>query len=277
MFLDIRSEYGLSACELHMESNQFSAAFNLVDDENQALISTVRDQVKVLGVHLPYLDLNPISLNPATARMAIDIYLQSIRIAALVSADYAVFHARSAGTGLLARGRELEMWAGALKILAEAADRENLAFCMENADDIRLLDEVEGLVDSVPGIRMGLDIGHLFERERLTSPLARAAGRLCDNYLPAFRLTGRGVPFYQAKQWNKFLSERKEQLGCVHLHNYKDGRAHYPVSAGKIDMKRILPSIAAAGQIPVILEADYARFGIDWLHKDIAFIKEYLS
>lgn len=109
-FLSLQAEFRLEACELQMECNQFPSAFCQADDHVHAEISKLRERVHIMGIHLPYLDLNPISDNPLVAQFAMKIQRQAINTAALMNADYVVFHARGSQARQGDRQTEMARW-----------------------------------------------------------------------------------------------------------------------------------------------------------------------
>lgn len=276
-FFSLQADFALEACELHMESNQFPSAFYQVDDQLLKAISKIRSRVKIMGIHLPYLDLNPISNNPHIAQFATNTYKQAIHSAASLQADYVVFHARSSQVVLGDRQIELQQWQKIVSELGEYAHLIGIAFCFENADDIRLMDEVEKVICENRQVNLCLDIGHLFERIKLENPWEWLSGKISDRYLPLSASFKKGLPFYEIPIWSDFLIKYSDRIKCVHLHNHNGRIAHDPVTGGKINMDKMLHSFKQLASVPVIIEADYRRIGIERLRNDLAFIREVME
>ena len=97
-FFELQREFPLKACELHLDACLFEAAFWPWDvDVEDEVIASLRGAVKKLGVHMPFIDMNPISANPRIAGASKKMLEASLRFAAMVEADYVVFHAREIG------------------------------------------------------------------------------------------------------------------------------------------------------------------------------------
>lgn len=272
-FLALQREYPLRACELHMEAIQFSAGFWYWDRSVEPALSGIRRRVDVLGVHLPYLDMNPISPNPRIARVAIASYRSAIGRAASLGADYMVFHARGSHGLDASRECEVECWRRVVGSLMETAERHGVAFCFENADDVRLISEAAQILDADPRTRMCLDLGHLFERIQPASAMERIAAKLSDRLLPGTAIR-RGVPFYEAGDLNESC---RRGLSCVHVHNHDGTSAHRPLTEGKADIGRIIRDLGDLSGIPVVLEADYRHLDMQHVRKDITLLKGLLD
>lgn len=276
-FLNLQEEFSLEACELHMECNQFDSAFYHADDRILEVISKIRKRVKIMGIHLPYLDLNPISNNPHIAQFATNIYRQAINSAAVMNADYVVFHARGSEETHGDRQAELIRWREKAEELGEIARAGSIAFCFENADHVRLIGEMEKIISENPRVDVCLDIGHLFERVKLANSWAWLAGRFLDRYMPLTSILGKGMPFYEMPGWAGFLEKYSGRIRCIHLHNHNGTAAHCPITAGKINMIKLLRAMGDLASIAVIVEADYRQIGIEHLRKDLLFVKKVIS
>ncbi len=264
-FFELQSEFPLRACEVHMEAVQFASAFWYWDRSADAAVASIRERVETLVVHLPYLDMNPISPNPRLARIALAAQRSAIARSASLGADSAVFHARGQHGLNASRARELECWRTVVTSLTDAAERHRLTLCFENADDVRLISEMEWVLDADPRMRACLDLGHLFERIDPGRAVVRMACRLTDSYLPGFTVR-RGVPYYEAGDLSRLIGDR---VRCVHVHNHDGRTAHRPISDGKADIPRIIRSLGDLDEIPVILEADYRQSDLRKVKADI--------
>lgn len=95
LFFELQERYGLNACEVQLEASLYEAAVWPWDGEAERRIrDELRGNVERLGVHLPFMGLNPISDNPRVLEMTWKMYEKSMRFSANVGADYVVFHAR---------------------------------------------------------------------------------------------------------------------------------------------------------------------------------------
>ena len=275
LFFGLQQDFELDACEVHTERIQFATAFYRPEPDEQAVLALIRRRVAVLGFHLPYLDLNPLSVEPEIAGFARERFRRAIDQAADAGADYVVFHARGRSMPDSLRAADLSGWLAVLTDLTEWAGRQGVSFCQENADDLRSLRELAELAAGVPGLKVCIDIGHLFERLALPSGPARMAARIWDHFLPWCSASGKGMPFYEAGGAAGCLNLLGDSLQCIHVHNHDGRLAHQPLTLGKIDIGRFLGQCKATG-VPVILEADYRRFDQEMVRKDLDLLGGWL-
>lgn len=278
-FFRLQDEFSLGACELHMECSQFAGAFDQTDGRFLKDAREIRSRVKIMGVHLPYLDLNPLAGSPRVAEFAMQIYKEAILTAASLQADYVVFHVRGGnelpvvGSSADKRQSELPRWQQITAELSECALAKGLSFCLENADDMRLIAEIETILAASPDVSLCLDTGHLFERVYPEAAWQRLTGKIADRFLPSTSLWGQGVPFYEA-DWEELLSRYASRLKCIHLHNHNGKIAHCPLTQGKIDLKKLLAPLRKLTGVPLILEADYRRGRISQVHSDLEYLTQ---
>jgi sugar phosphate isomerase/epimerase len=261
-FFRLQDSFRLRACELHMEAIQFAGGFWYWDRSVDQTISAVRERVEVLGVHLPYLDLNPISPNPRIARIALAAQRAAIGRAASLGASYVVFHARGHHGLEATRESEIECWQGVVRSLADTAVAHGIGFLFENADDVRLMLEVGRILAECPKAGLCMDVGHLFERVDVP-PLYRRAARLMPSLLR------KGIPYCEAGGVGSIIREFQDRIRCVHLHSHDGREAHRPIGEGKTDVKRMVEGLSDLRNVPVIVEADYRRSSIDEVRKDL--------
>lgn len=277
VFLKLQEEFILEACELHMERSQFDSAFFQADEDVLDVVAAIRDKVKIMGVHLPYLDLNPVSDNPLIEQFATGIFGQAINDAAFMRADYVVFHARGSEDFYIDRQAELRRWVEKAGELDEVAGKNGISFLFENADRVRLLGDLEKIICEKPLVDICLDTGHLFERVRLENPWERLAGRVFDRCLPFTPILGKGMPFYEKPGCADFIAKYSGRIRCIHLHNHNGKTAHCPLTAGRINMAGIVRQISALTAAPVIIEADYRQAGVRQLRKDLEYLKKAME
>lgn len=275
-YLSLQSEFALDACEVHQEGIQFTAGFCRPGPAEIAALAMIRSRVAVLGFHLPYLDLNPLSADPVIADFAMARLRLAIAGAAEAGADYVVFHARGRRSPDSLRPMDLACWLEVVTQLSEYAADRGLVFCLENADDLRSIAELWALASKSPTTRVCLDIGHLFERLELPSASQRVAARLWDRFLPWAAVAGKGLPFFAAGGLSGCLDLLGDRLCCLHVHNHNGRLAHQPLTAGKIELGRELGRALPAG-IPVILEADYRRGDPAVVRGDLQLLRRWLS
>ncbi|HET6456359.1 MAG TPA: sugar phosphate isomerase/epimerase family protein [Armatimonadota bacterium] len=261
-FLKLQGSLPLKACELHLEAIQFEAAFWYWDRSVTETVSAIRERVDKMGIHLPYLDLNPISPNPRLAKVALAVQRSAIGRSASLGADYVVFHARGRHGLEPSREREIECWQKVVRALSDFAAERGIAFYLENADDVRLIDEVGQILVECPKAGLCLDVGHLFERVE-APPFYRRAAKVMPS------LVHKGVPSYEAGGLETIMRTFRDRIRCVHLHSHDGRTAHRPI-AGKISLK---PMIEGLQGIPMIVEADYRRSSIDEIRHDLALLE----
>ncbi len=276
LFLSLQEEFTLNACEIHMEAAQFSAALLWAATPVTESIAVIRGKVEILGVHLPYLDLNPISAVPHIAEFAIKTLETAISKASDIGADYVVFHARGVRRPEHPYETDIDCWAEVVTRLTQCAQDKNMVFCLENADDLRSIEDIAKILEKSPLTKVCLDIGHLFERLYIASIFGKLVAKAWDRWLPWSSLAGRGLPFYEMGSFGNIVYALKNKMFCIHVHNHNGRLAHQPLMLGKADLKALLGTLAAEIKGPIILEADYRNKSYETIIKDIILIKKVL-
>lgn len=274
LFLALQSEFLLAACEVHLEGIQFAAHYWRPDAIESAALSSIRERVGILGFHLPYLDINPVSIDPEIAAFAMNRLSRGIKIAAGAGADYVVGHVRGRSSPGSGRKSDLSRWLQIVTRLSEEAARQKIVFCLENADDLRSIEELNNLSVQSASTRICLDVGHLFERLELPGAISRTAARLWDRYLPWSAVCGKGLPFFEAEGMSGCLELLSDRLYCIHVHNHNGRLAHQPLINGKISLPGVLRQVS--DDAIVILEADYRQQESGTVRRDLGLLKEWL-
>lgn len=241
-FNKLQQKFAFTSAELQLESTIYSAYYSRSDH--------VLPTVDVLGMHLPFMRLNPISPNDSERAKSLNIFRNAINDAADAGSAYVTFHARTQGSPPPAH-----IWKTVLSQLAVEAGERGLQFCLENADDLPDLACIHQILHELPEVCLCLDIGHLYEHT--FNPLTR--------YLPLI---------YDRKLTHT-INDMKDHIACVHIHNHDGFFAHQPLTMGKIDLTPIrdLQSL----DIPLILESDYRSVPIVTLEQDINFLIELVA
>ena len=277
IFRRLQARFGLSSCEIHLEQSLYSSAVRPSEIKDQEIVTDLRSSVARLGIHLPFMDMNPVSSNSRIAETSFRILNESLEFASVVRADYAVFHARGRVAGSVSRQETLLRWQEIVARLAESASELGLVFCLENADDIRQLNEVFALQKSTGNaVRLCLDLGHLFEREYASSFLTRMAYVINDRISPFPFLLKKGLPVQEGYNWPEMMGRILEKIACIHLHNHDGRMAHRRLCRGKIKFNSLRKFGSQLQEIPVILEADYSRCTMDEIEEDLMFMMELL-
>jgi endonuclease IV len=278
IFRHLQARFSISACEIHLERSLYPSAIWPWETSSHEGIANLRSSVDRLGVHLPFMDMNPISSNPRVAEASRRILEESLEFASRNRADYAVFHARGCGGGSASRERELQAWRKVIAGLGEKASSLALVFCLENADDLRDMSEVRPLLTGMgDSIKLCLDLGHLFERRYPASFLSRMALALNDRLSPFPFAFKNGLPVQRAQEWHQTLNALAPETACVHLHNHDGRTAHRRLRHGKIDLNPLRQLKNRLHEIPVILEADYSHSDIHEISEDLAYMEKLLK
>ena len=277
-FLAIQEDLPLQACELHLEAALYEAAIWPSEEGARGqILAALRPAVRRLGVHLPFIDIVPLSPNPRIARASIDVLEDSIRFAASLDADYVVFHARTGSASPALAQPDDSKWLEVIEGLASKACEEKLTFCLENADDLRQPDRIRRILDAQRGnVKFCLDIGHLYERVYPQSRLPKGMLIFNDMLSPVPFAWKRGLPVATMGSWAAVLASFREDLYCLHLHNHDGKSAHRPLRRGKIDLSPLRDFREGLGDIPLILEADYRDEDIQLIRDDVSYLEELL-
>jgi len=272
-FRHFQERYPLASCEIHTERSLFPTALTLGNDRSIAVCRKLRQSVAILGLHLPFMDLNPVSGNPRVVKMSLEVLEEAMDAGVDIEADFVVFHARGrhpSGDRLL----EMSRWREVLTDLGQRAAARNLRFCLENADNLRRPSEVRELAEAA-GIDICLDIGHLFERiyDDPTWTLARrAAARIQDIFSPRPFLLKSNLPAAETGGIDGLIGTLGKRIHCVHLHNHNGRHAHRPLSEGTVPWRRLAGHAGLTRDIPILLEADYRGRSSDCLERDLRLL-----
>ena len=279
-FIDLQKEFPLTACEVHLESSLYSSALRIDNQKDLQQMAVLRQQVKILGIHLPFMDFNPISPSPQQRDEARSRLHRSIRLAARVKADYIVFHGRGDHPGITPDEfyRKKALWQPVIDELAELSRQAGPVFCLENADDIRDPDEVMRLIhDSPHPVGFCLDVGHLFERVYPAAKWRRRAMFYNDHFSPVPFLWPANLPIAKYGNWPALVRSAKSQLSCIHLHNHNGRMAHQLLSNGHIDLQPLADLRSLLKEIPLVIESDYREKNIAAVKADLSFLEGILS
>ena len=267
IFRELRGSFPVEACEIHSESTLYESACHIGNPVELRLISVLRQDVRKLGIHLPFMDLHPVSGDNQTRETTMRIFYEWMKYAGDIEADYAVLHLRD---NLVNNG----IWLPFIDELAEIASKYKFDLCIENADDVRDFNLITDLADkSTNPVKICLDLGHLYERIYPSSPTMRRILRLNDLFSPFPFTIGKNLPAKTHDGWHEILESSKTKLGSVHIHNHNGRMAHKPLSKGKINFKYLENFRETLKNIPVILEADYRFLDHDIIVKDLKYLE----
>lgn len=191
------------------------------------------------SVHGAFLDMNPVSGDPAVRTLSRQRYEESCRIALALGAENVVYHATCFA---FLRGVYMEKWAAQYaEFLQELAEKYPLKLFVENSQDIDA-DPIRELMNhiSVPEIGVCLDLGHA-------------------NYSR--------IPL---RQWFESLGDR---IGYLHLSDnigiYDD---HLPLGDGTVDWAQVNALWKDLGrEVPATLEVG----GPEGVRKSLRYLREH--
>ncbi len=275
IFRRLQARFSIPACEVHLERTLYPPALWPWEKASLDKVKELRSSVARLGIHLPFMDMNPISTNPRIAEASLNILEDSLLFAAQAKADYAVFHARGRQVENASRAKELQAWSEVLVRLGRQAATQGLVFCLENADDLWNPGEIRTLL-SENSIKLCLDLGHLFERRYPTSLMTRMAYALNDRISPYPFALKKGLPVEFANAWHQVLHSFESEIACIHLHNHNGRVAHRRLRHGKIDLRLPRDYGGRWRDLPVILEVDYSHATIGQIEDDLRHAGELL-
>ena len=270
LFGRLRRSFDMAACEIHLDTAHYSSAFRLWEKADAECAKALRKTVGTLGVHFPFLDLNPVSGNRRIAEAGMSLLEESMSWAREVNADYAVMHVRG-------RNLDKDQIAPWVRVVAHLQERaEGVSLCLENADDLHSIRGVQTILSQVPGLRVCVDIGHLHERAYPSSRLRRAALLLAEKLMPSPFTIRSGLPAGEMGGWVEVIRGLLHELGCIHIHNHDGRTAHRPFQLGRIDLARIAELRDDLEETPVIIEADYRTVPEDTLRDDLESLIHWL-
>ena len=280
IFRKLQSMYDLGACEIQGESSLYNSSCDIGNIGHMKLISTLRGEIGNLGIHLPFMGLDPVSDDPNTRKACIRLLCDWIDFAAETGADYTVLHLRKDTNVSNDKPGEAIMqdWNGFLESLAEKAYKSEIDLCLENADDMRNFDDVSHLmVNCRNPVKLCLDIGHLYERIYSGSRIIRKMLRLNDLFSPYPFSIDRNLPETKSGGWAHIIGKMSDSIGAIHIHNHDGRMAHKPLSQGKIDFTPLINLAETLDEIPVVIEVDYRHLNRDTIEKDIRLLGELMN
>jgi sugar phosphate isomerase/epimerase len=237
----LQEQFSLSSAELQMESSIYNAYFTPGKDRIPC--------ADILGVHLPFMGLDPISEKPAIGKKSIETLSHSIRAAADCGAEYVVFHARTQSSA-----EQASVWIRVLANLVEKSEEAGILFCLENADNLYDTGQIHSILHELPEVHFCLDIGHLYEH--------------------TFNLLTRYLPLFGDRRLARGLEILSDHISCIHIHNHDGFYAHQTLEAGKIDLSPLIKYRTM--DIPLILESDYRNISLKILSRDIRYLKDVI-
>jgi len=236
LYLKLSDEFGLKAVELRFEKDIRWPSLWHWEVDNR--IRCFLERFEVVGVHLPFIYINPISPNTKIREESIKQLKEAMTKAAEVGATYTVMHANGLFLGF-SKERQFDEWFGIINELASYAEEKSLLLTVENADFLWNLADLAKIVKKInsPWLKITFDIGHAHMRKVPSLqeyPLKELFLRISDAILPSF-LFKKNMPYEEYNSIENFVRAEKEFIYAIHVHDYNGRRDHLPIGEGKIN------------------------------------------
>ena len=235
LYLKLSNDFSLNAVEIRFEKERERPSLWSWETNND--IVDFFENFKVTGAHLPFVYLNPISLNPKIRKESINQLKDAIKRASELEMSYTVMHARGVIYGSTYE-QQIEEWKEVIKELAEYAKNHSILLTLENADFLTNLNELVSVVKEINSkwLKITLDVGHAHIRNvppLSTYPVKELALRGLDAFLPFF--IKKNMPYEEYGSVANFIKSEHDLIANVHLHDYNGRKGHIAIGEGKID------------------------------------------
>ena len=235
LYLKLSDDFDLGAIEIRFEKERGRPS--LWSWEVTDSIKDFLAYFEVTGAHLPFVYLNPISLNPKIRKESINQLKDAIKTTSEVGMKYTVMHARGFAYGLTDE-LQIKGWEEVIKELTEYAKDNLILLTIENADFLSNLKELVNMVKKINSrwLKITLDVGHAHIRSvpPLSSyPVKELALRSMDIFLPFIIKKNR--PYEEYGSLENFIKSEHELISNVHIHDYNGRRDHITIGEGKIN------------------------------------------
>lgn len=256
LYLKLSKDFDLNAVEIRFEKEKRRPSLWSWKTNNN--LFDFLENFEVTGAHLPFVDLNPISLNPYIKEISIAQLKEAIAKALELDMDYCVMHARGFAYGLT-HEQQIKEWEGVVKELAEYAKNNSVLLTIENADFLSNLNNLVSVVKEVNSkwLKITLDVGHAHLRNvpPLSSyPVKELVLRGLDIFLPFF--IKKNMPYEEYGSVANFIKSEHDLISNVHVHDYNGRRDHIAIGEGKIDFS-FLAELKNNFKGPYILEMGF--------------------
>lgn len=235
LYLKLSKDFDLSVVEIRFEKE--IGRPSLWSWEVNSEVVNFLDNLEIKGAHLPFVYLNPISLNPKIRKESINQIKDAIKKASELGMSYTVMHARGFAYGLTYE-QQIEEWKKVIKELTEYAGDNSILLTLENADFLSNLKDLVSVVKEVNSkwLKITLDVGHAHIRRvpTLTSyPVKELALRSMDIFLPF--IIKKNMPYEEYGSLKNFIISEHDLISNVHVHDYNGRKDHITIGDGKID------------------------------------------
>jgi sugar phosphate isomerase/epimerase len=259
LYLRLSKEYDLKTVEISFEKEKTIPSF-WPWEINENELKSFLEKFEVVGAHLPFVYINPISPNPRIREESIRQLKEAIRKAAELGMTYAVIHARGLALGL-SDEEQFDEWLKLIGELTSYARENSIILTIENADSLWNLADVAKIVRKINSkwLKMTFDVGHAHLRK--VPPLQRYPVKelflkSLDAFLPFSFPFKKNMPYEKYGSIKNFIEAEKELIYVVHVHDYDGRRDHLGIGEGKIDFS-FLSMLRGNFKGPYILEIEF--------------------
>lgn len=186
---------------------------------------------EIIGFHLPFIELSPLSSNPKIRDLSQEIILEGVINAYNMGASYVVIHLNSRFTNA---NEKFMKWKKYLETIFDAIEETPLYLCIENAGDFRRFDDLKELMETINNskAKMMIDTGHAYSRIK-AAPLSYFLKYL-DNKVGLFPWK-KSMPFEKDGSLTNFITNNLHDIYGFHIHDNSGKRDHLNLGKGKID------------------------------------------
>ena len=236
LYLDLSTKFDLNAVEIRFEKEKGRPSLWSWEKNDEIVDFLVN--FEVMGAHLPFVYLNPISPNPKIRKESLNQLKDAIAKASKLEMNYCVMHARGFAYGLT-HEQQLKEWKKVIEELAQYAKDNSIILTIENADFLSNFKELISIVKKINSkwLKITLDIGHAHIRKvppLSTYPAKDLALRAVDFFLP-LSLIKKNMPYEEYGSLKNFIKPEHDLISNVHIHDYNGRRDHIAIGDGKID------------------------------------------
>lgn len=262
--IEMKSKYGIDAVEISLEGTFDLPGVFIHQNEYKKLFAEKLRAFKSVGVHMPFMYLNPVAPDPAVAEFSIDQLKKSIDYAGDIGANYAVLHTPGWSHKLDDKGLRAE-WKKLIPIFLDHAIKRNIILSVENVHPFIKLDLLAEMVRSFKSdnLKLTLDTGHAHFRVKHTR-LQYHLQTFLDRYLP-FGLIKKNIGWEKYGSLENFVKTEMDIINNFHIHDHNGKTDHICCGDGKIDFSFI--KHIKNTNIPLIIETHCAK--VDMLPDEV--------
>lgn len=254
LYLKLSREFNLGAVEIRLEKEEGRPSAWAWEIEDKVIDFLAN--FKVAGAHLPFVNINPVSLDSGTRAESLRQLEIAIEKAAQLNMKYVVMHARGLAYGL-SHEQQVSRWEQVIGQLTRYAKEHSILLTVENADFLSSLKELAAMVRRInsPWLRITLDTGHAYVRrvrQPTGYPLTALVLKALDmTFIPP--LSSKYMPYEDYGSIKNFVESELDLIYNLHIHDHNGWRDHIALGAGKIDFS-FIPRVKG---LPLIIEADF--------------------